>query len=51
MSHDLKTPLTVILGYVEKLMMDKMMQKEERTIVTHQLYKNRASNRINSSIF
>ena len=39
MSHDLKTPLTVILGYVEKLMMDKMMQKEERTIVTHQLYK------------
>ena len=34
MSHDLKTPLTVILGYVEKLKMDKSMSEGERGEVT-----------------
>ena len=29
-SHDLKTPLTVILGYTEMLNVDKMMNKEEQ---------------------
>src|SRR5690606_26759036 len=30
MSHDMKTPLTVILGYVEKLKLDQDMSEEER---------------------
>lgn len=36
MSHDLKTPLTVILGYVEKLKLDQEMTEEERDdIILH----------------
>ncbi|MBD7964803.1 sensor histidine kinase [Fictibacillus norfolkensis] len=38
MSHDLKTPLTVILGYVEKLNLDKSMSVEERYQVTSRLH-------------
>ena len=38
MSHDLKTPLTVILGYVEKLKMDKSMSEEDRGEVTARLH-------------
>lgn len=37
MSHDLKTPLTVILGYVEKLQSDQRMSEEERIEVTARL--------------
>ena len=43
MSHDLKTPLTVILGYVEKLMMDKSMSEVERGEVTFRLHQKTAS--------
>ncbi|AXI09273.1 two-component sensor histidine kinase [Oceanobacillus zhaokaii] len=38
MSHDLKTPLTVILGYVEKLTIDKSMSVEEQYQVTSRLH-------------
>lgn len=38
MSHDLKTPLTVILGYVEKLTLDNGMSVEERNQVTSRLH-------------
>lgn len=38
MSHDLRTPLTVILGYVEKLMMDQSMSEEERDKIILQLH-------------
>ena len=38
MSHDLKTPLTVILGYVEKLKMDKSISEEVRGEVTARLH-------------
>lgn len=38
MSHDLKTPLTVILGYVEKLTLDNRMSMEERYQVTSRLH-------------
>lgn len=38
MSHDLKTPLTVILGYVEKLKLDEGMTVEERKEVTFRLH-------------
>ncbi|GGH36037.1 sensor histidine kinase [Paenibacillus segetis] len=37
MSHDLKTPLTVILGYAEKLNQEKPMTKEEQTRVIMRL--------------
>ena len=43
MSHDLKTPLTVILGYVEKLMMDKSMSEVERGEVTFRLHQKTTS--------
>lgn len=43
MSHDLKTPLTVILGYVEKLEMDKSMSEVERGEVTFRLHQKTAS--------
>lgn len=33
MSHDLKTPLTVILGYVEKINLDKELDEDEMEIV------------------
>jgi signal transduction histidine kinase len=38
MSHDLKTPLTVILGYVEKLTVDQQMGEEERKELTNRLH-------------
>ncbi|WP_174613704.1 sensor histidine kinase [Virgibacillus ihumii] len=38
MSHDLKTPLTVILGYVEKLKQDDKMSKEEQSEVVARLH-------------
>ncbi|WP_163103461.1 sensor histidine kinase [Peribacillus alkalitolerans] len=38
MSHDLKTPLTVILGYVEKLKMDEQITEEEKTMVSIRLH-------------
>ena len=38
MSHDLKTPLTVILGYVEKLNLDNSMSVEERSQVISRLH-------------
>ncbi|MFT4414322.1 sensor histidine kinase [Fredinandcohnia humi] len=37
-SHDLKTPLTVILGYVEKLKIDQMLTPEERDEVINRLH-------------
>jgi signal transduction histidine kinase len=38
MSHDLKTPLTVILGYVEKLTTDQGMSDDERKDITSRLH-------------
>ncbi|GIP31710.1 sensor histidine kinase KdpD [Paenibacillus sp. J2TS4] len=38
MSHDLKTPLTVILGYVEKLKLDQEMTEKERNEITFRLH-------------
>ncbi|MEK3979745.1 sensor histidine kinase [Psychrobacillus sp. FSL K6-2836] len=38
MSHDLKTPLTVILGYVEKLNLNENMNEDERKEVSNKLY-------------
>jgi signal transduction histidine kinase len=38
MSHDLKTPLTVILGNVEKLTVDQQMSEEERKDITSRLH-------------
>lgn len=32
-SHDLKTPLTVVLGYIETIKLDENMQREEREIL------------------
>lgn len=38
MSHDLKTPLTVILGYIEKLKKHDQMSEEEQIEVTERLH-------------
>jgi signal transduction histidine kinase len=38
MSHDLKTPLTVILGYVEKLKLNGNLGKDEKDSTTLRLY-------------
>ncbi|MCH1625290.1 sensor histidine kinase [Ferdinandcohnia quinoae] len=38
MSHDLKTPLTVILGYVEKLKLDEKLTAKEKEMVTLRLH-------------
>ncbi|MET3697775.1 phospho-acceptor domain-containing protein [Bacillus oleivorans] len=43
MSHDLKTPLTVILGYVEKLKIDETMSEEERKETVANLYRKTTS--------
>lgn len=38
MSHDLKTPLTVVLGYVEKLQLDQNLTESERNEITFRLH-------------
>ncbi|MET3321084.1 UNVERIFIED_ORG: signal transduction histidine kinase [Peribacillus simplex] len=38
MSHDLKTPLTVILGYVEKLKLDEKLNEEEKEMAILRLH-------------
>lgn len=38
MSHDLKTPLTVILGYIETIHMNPLMDASERTILLGRVY-------------
>lgn len=38
MSHDMKTPLTVVLGYVEKLKLDRTMSEQERQAVIERLH-------------
>ncbi|NRG47052.1 two-component sensor histidine kinase [Bacillus sp. CRN 9] len=38
MSHDLKTPLTIILGYVEKIKLDKTITEDERDILMVRLH-------------
>lgn len=37
-SHDLKTPLTVILGYIEILNVDKTISKEDRKILLEKVH-------------
>ncbi|QED49328.1 sensor histidine kinase [Cytobacillus dafuensis] len=37
-SHDLKTPLTVILGYMEMIQLDSNMSHEERTVFQSKVY-------------
>ncbi|MED1113651.1 HAMP domain-containing histidine kinase [Bacillus paramycoides] len=37
-SHDLKTPLTVILGYTEMLNIDKTMNEEERQLLLQKVH-------------
>ncbi|WP_243524767.1 HAMP domain-containing histidine kinase [Bacillus pseudomycoides] len=37
-SHDLKTPLTVILGYTEMLNVDKTMKEEERQVLLEKVH-------------
>ena len=39
MSHDLKTPLTVVLGYIEKLKQNDKMAEEEQNEVVERLHK------------
>ncbi|MBS4162114.1 HAMP domain-containing histidine kinase, partial [Klebsiella pneumoniae] len=38
MSHDLKTPLTVVLGYIEAIQNDSDMAEEERERLLEKLY-------------
>ncbi len=52
MSHDLKTPLTVILVYIEKLNKDKTISEEERYEIMTRLHeKNTKCHRIDEQIF
>jgi signal transduction histidine kinase len=37
-SHDLKTPLTVVLGYIEAISLDKNMHSEERNVMLAKVY-------------
>lgn len=37
-SHDLKTPLTVVLGYIETIKLDKDISKEEREILLSKVH-------------
>lgn len=37
-SHDLKTPLTVVLGYIETMQMDKVINEEERQLQLTKVY-------------
>jgi len=38
-SHDLKTPLTVVLGYIETIKLDEDISKEERDILLSKVHK------------
>ncbi|MGG6448253.1 sensor histidine kinase [Pseudobacillus badius] len=38
MSHDLKTPLTVILGYVEKIKLEEKLNEEEKEMIILRLH-------------
>lgn len=38
-SHDLKTPLTVTLGYIEMIQMDTMMDVKERTVLLSKVHR------------
>jgi signal transduction histidine kinase len=38
-SHDLKTPLTVVLGYIETIKLDEDISKEEREILLSKVHK------------
>ncbi|MCB2288555.1 sensor histidine kinase [Clostridium sp. CS001] len=38
-SHDLKTPLTVVLGYIETIKLDKDIKKDEREILISKVHK------------
>src|SRR5690625_3002947 len=46
MSHDLKTPLTVVLGYIEKLKQNDKMAEEEQNEVVERLHKKTLSIKI-----
>lgn len=37
-SHDLKTPLTVVLGYIEAISLDEGMNSEERKVLLSKVY-------------
>lgn len=37
-SHDLKTPLTVVLGYIETIQLDLHMSTEERTLLLNKVH-------------
>lgn len=37
-SHDLKTPLTVVLGYIETILQDETMPAEERERLLHRIH-------------
>ena len=37
-SHDLKTPLTVVLGYIETIKLDEDISKEEREILLYKVH-------------
>jgi len=37
-SHDLKTPLTVVLGYIETIKLDKNMQNQEREMLLYKVH-------------
>lgn len=38
-SHDLKTPLTVVLGYIEMIQLDSEMNEEERSLILSKVHK------------
>ena len=47
-SHDLKTPLTVILGYTEMLNKDKTIKKKNNKYYLKSAYENTRSDGVNS---
>ncbi|KOP72037.1 histidine kinase [Bacillus sp. FJAT-21945] len=38
-SHDLKTPLTVVLGYIEMIQLDSEMNEDERSLILSKVHK------------
>lgn len=38
-SHDLKTPLTVVLGYIEMIQLDSEMNEEEKSLILSKVHK------------